>query len=77
MSQSLMTKYLYFCVGMYIITYFRTLIPVLYWCLAYIRNGTIALCMYVAVVSPYPWDRGATGWYQSIGSYLQYSQSAN
>ena len=65
-----MTEYLNFCVRMYIITYFYTLIPVLYyWCLAYIHNGTIALRMYVTVVSPYPWDRGATCWYQSLGSH--------
>jgi len=30
MSQSVMTEYLYFCVGMYNTTYFRTLIHVLY-----------------------------------------------
>ena len=61
MSQTVMSEYLYFHVGMYITTYFRTLILVLYWCLAYIRDGTIALRMYVTVVSPYPWDRDVTG----------------
>jgi len=64
-----MAEYLYFYVGMYIITYFRTLISILFWCLAYIRDGTIALRMYVAVVSSYSWDRDATGWYQSLGSH--------
>jgi len=39
---------------------FRTLILVLYWCLAYIRDGTITLRMYIAVASSYPPDRGAT-----------------
>jgi len=62
MSHSVMTEYLYFYVGMYITTYFRTLTPVLYICLAYIRDCTIALRMYVAVVSPYPWDRDAIIW---------------
>ena len=26
--------------------------------------------MYVAITSPYPWDRGVTQWYQSLGSHL-------
>ena len=25
--------------------------------------------MYVIVMSLYPWDRGTTGWYQSLGSH--------
>jgi len=61
MSHSVVTDYLYFCVGMYITTYFHTLTHVLDRCLAYIRDGTIALRMYVTVVSPYPWNRGAIG----------------
>jgi len=31
---------------------------------------TIPLRMYVAVAFPYPPDRGATGWYQSLGSNI-------
>ena len=42
----------------------------LYWCLAYIREGTSDLRIYVAVTSPYHRDRGVTGWYQSLGSYF-------
>ena len=41
----------------------------LYWCLAYIRKGTYDLRIYVAVMSPFPRDRGVTGWYQSLGSH--------
>ena len=40
----------------------------MYWCLAYIREGISDLRIYVAVASPYPPDRGVTGWYQSLGS---------
>ena len=32
----------------------------LYWCLAYIREGTTDLRIYVAVTSPYSWNRGVT-----------------
>jgi len=32
----------------------------LYWCLVYIHEGTFDLCIYVAVTSPYPHDRGIT-----------------
>ena len=28
--------------------------------------------MYVIEMSPYPWDRGVTGWYQSLGYHIQY-----
>jgi len=42
----------------------------LYWCLAYIREGSSDLCIYVTVTSLYPWDRGVRGWYQSLGSYI-------
>jgi len=42
----------------------------LYWCLTYIREGIFDLRIYVAVTSPYPRDRGFTGWYQSLGSHI-------
>ena len=32
----------------------------LYWCLAYMREGSSDLRIYVAVTSPYPWNRGVT-----------------
>ena len=32
------------------------------------RDGISDLRIYVAVTSPYPQDRGVTGWYQSLGS---------
>jgi len=34
------------------------------------RSVTPALCMCVAITSPYPWNRGITEWYQSLGSQL-------
>jgi len=42
----------------------------LYWCLVYIREGISDLRIYVAVMSPYPRDRGVTRWYQSLGSNI-------
>jgi len=35
-----------------------------------IYEGIFALCIYVAVTSLYPRDRGVTGWYQSLGSHI-------
>ena len=52
--------YLYFSVGMYIITVLPHSDSCLYWCLAYIRKGISDLCIYVAVISSYPRDRGVT-----------------
>ena len=60
MSQSVMTEYLYFCIGMYINYHvFLHSDSCIVLMLSDIRDGTIALRMYVTVVSPYPWDRGA------------------
>jgi len=42
----------------------------LYWCIGYIREGISDLHIYVVVTSPYPWDRGITWWYQSLGSHM-------
>ena len=38
----------------------------------YICEGIYALRIYVAITSPYPWDRGVIGWYKSLGSDFQY-----
>ena len=59
--------YLYFSVRMYIITALSRSDACLYWCLAYIREGISDLGIYVAVTSPYLWDQGVKGWYQSLG----------
>ena len=66
-----MTKYLYYFMLECITPRFphSDTCVVLYWCLAYIRDGTIALRMYVVVASPYLPGSGVTGWYQSLGSH--------
>ena len=45
---------------MYIITVLSYSNSYLYWCLAYIHEGISDLRIYVAVTSPYPWDRFVT-----------------
>ena len=62
--------YLYFSVGMYIITVLSHSDSCMYWFLAYIREGISDVRIYVAVASPYPRDRSVIGWYLSLGSNI-------
>ena len=66
------TLYLYFCSLAY---EYITLCVVLWFCivllcLAYIRGGCSDLRIYVAVTSPYPWNRGVTGRVIKSSPYL-------
>ena len=69
-SDSVITVYLYYFIGMYIVIVLSYSDSYLYWCLVYIYKGNSALHIYITVTSPYPWDRGVTGWHQSLGSHL-------
>jgi len=36
----------------------------------HLRKGIFDLCIYIAVTSLYPLDRGITRWYQSLDSHI-------
>ena len=61
-----MTIYFYYFIRIYIITVLSYSNSCMYWYLAYIYEGISALCIYVAVTSPYLRDRDITISFLSI-----------
>ena len=56
----MITVYLYYFIGIYIISVLLYSDSCMYWCLAYVCEGISTLRMYLVVASLYLWDRDVT-----------------